>query len=97
MRLVLAASAAVLSFSAATAQAQSIADTAAQLRDRAMAGSAAFPVLESLTTEIGARPAGSPAQKRAMEWGVAKLSALDETRERELFGALVVSLIERRA
>ena len=76
MRRILAASAAVLSFAATAAQAQSIADTAAQLRDRAMAGSAAFPVLESLTTEIGARPAGSPAQKRAMAWGVAKLTAL---------------------
>ena len=76
MRPILAASAAVLLLAANTAHAQSIADTSAQLRDRAVAGSSAFPVLESLTTEIGARPAGSPAQKRAMEWGVAKLTAL---------------------
>ena len=40
MRRILAASAAVLSFAATAAQAQSIADTAAMLRDRAMAGSA---------------------------------------------------------
>ena len=32
--------------------------------------------MASLTTEVGARPAGSAAQKRAMEWGVAKLKAL---------------------
>jgi len=81
MRRILAASATVLSFAApllsvGAAQAQSIAETSALLRDRAVAGSVAFPVLESLTTEIGARPAGSAAQKRAMEWGVAKLTAL---------------------
>ena len=76
MRRILAASAAALSFAAGAVQAQSIADTAALLRDRAIAGSPAYPVLESLTTEVGARPAGSPAQKRAMEWGVAKLTAL---------------------
>jgi Zn-dependent M28 family amino/carboxypeptidase len=74
MRLLLAA-ASVLAL-ATPATAQSLADTAATLRDRATAGSPAYPVLESLTTEIGARPAGSPAQKRAMEWGVAKLKAL---------------------
>ncbi len=75
MRRILVASAAVLSL-AGVAHAQSIADVSAQLRDKAMAGSVAYPVLESLTTEIGPRPAGSPAQKRAMEWGVAKLKAL---------------------
>src|ERR1700722_13336984 len=76
MRLTLAASAAVLLVSATAANAQSIQETASQLRDRAVTGSPAWSVLESLTTEIGARPAGSPAQKRAMEWGVAKLTAL---------------------
>ena len=78
MRLVLAASAALFGLlSAAPAvHAQSIADTAAALRDKALAGSAAYPVVASLTTEVGARPAGSAAQKRAMEWGVAKLKAL---------------------
>ena len=76
MRRILTASTAVLSLAVTTANAQSIPETAALLRDRAIAGSAAFPVLESLTTEVGARPAGSAAQKRAMEWGVAKLTAL---------------------
>ena len=76
MRLALAASAALIALAASTADAQSIADTAAALRDKALAGSVAYPVVASLTTEIGGRPAGSPAQKRAMEWGVAKLKAL---------------------
>jgi len=78
MRLALAASAALVLAAAATssANAQPLADTAAALRDKALAGSPAYPVLESLTTEIGARPAGSAAQRRAMEWGVAKLKAL---------------------
>jgi Zn-dependent M28 family amino/carboxypeptidase len=33
-------------------------------------------VVESLTTEVGARPVGSPAMQRARDWGVAKLKAL---------------------
>jgi Zn-dependent M28 family amino/carboxypeptidase len=71
--------AAVLAAGAAHAQsvqAQSIPETAATLRDKALAGSPAYDILESLTTEIGPRPTGSPAQRRAMEWGVAKLKAL---------------------
>ncbi|HEY2659960.1 MAG TPA: M28 family peptidase [Caulobacteraceae bacterium] len=64
------------SLAASAAQAQSMPETAAALRDKALAGSPAYAVLESLTTEIGPRPAGSPAQRRAMEWGVAKLKAL---------------------
>jgi Zn-dependent M28 family amino/carboxypeptidase len=75
MRRILVASAAFFVLAGA-AQAQSIPEVAAQLRDKALAGSPAFPIVESLTTEIGPRPAGSPAQKRAMAWGVAKLTAL---------------------
>ena len=56
-----------------TAQA---ADTAAALRDKALTDPTAYSVLESLTTEIGPRPAGSPAQKRAMEWGLATFKSL---------------------
>jgi hypothetical protein len=76
MRSSVAAAGVVLSLFAGSAEAQSIADAAAQLRDKAVGGSPAFAVVESLTTEIGPRPAGSPAQKRAMEWGLAKLTAL---------------------
>ena len=76
MRVGLIVALAVLAISADAALAQSIPETAAALRDRAMAGSPAYAVVESLTTEIGPRPTGSPAQKRAMEWGLAKLKAL---------------------
>ena len=50
--------------------------TAAALRDRALADSTAWNVLESLTTEIGPRPAGSSAAQRARDWALAKLRAL---------------------
>ncbi|MDR3507117.1 MAG: M20/M25/M40 family metallo-hydrolase [Caulobacteraceae bacterium] len=74
--IVVASFLAVGTLVAGAAAAQSIPDTAATLRDKALAGSPAYGVLESLTTEVGARPAGSAAQRRAMEWGVAKLKAL---------------------
>jgi hypothetical protein len=50
--------------------------TAAQLRDKALTDPTAYSVLESLTTEIGPRPVGTPAAQRARDWGVAKLKAL---------------------
>ena len=50
--------------------------TAARLRDQALTDGTAWNVLESLTTEIGPRPTGSPAQARARDWGVATLNAL---------------------
>ena len=49
---------------------------AAQLRDQALHDDTAWQVLESLTTEVGPRPAGSPAAAKARDWGVAKLTAL---------------------
>lgn len=36
----------------------------------------AWDIVEGLTTEIGARPAGSAAEDRARDWGAAKLKAL---------------------
>ena len=50
--------------------------TAAQLRDKALTDPTAYSVLESLTTEIGPRPVGTPAAHRAADWGVAKLKTL---------------------
>ena len=51
--------------------------TAAALRDKALAGgSPAYAVVESLTTEVGQRLAGTPAARRATDWAVAKLTAL---------------------
>lgn len=53
--------------------------TAAQLRDRALTDQTAWTVLESLTTDIGPRPVGSPAMARAKDWGVARFKALGFT------------------
>jgi hypothetical protein len=52
---------------------------AARLRDQALHDDTAWQLLESLTTEVGPRPAGSPAAARARDWGVAKLTALGFT------------------
>ncbi len=53
-----------------------IRQVAERLRDRALAGSQSWSILEALTTEIGARPVGSPAMLRARDWGVTTLKAL---------------------
>ncbi len=69
--------AAILTCEVAAAETGSdIRQVAERLRDQALSGSQAWPVLESLTTEIGARPVGSPAMARARDWGVTKLKAL---------------------
>ena len=49
---------------------------ATTLRDKAMADSTAYDVVSSLTTEVGARLAGSPADQRGRDWAVAKFKAL---------------------
>ena len=51
-------------------------ETAATLRDKALSDSTAWNVLEGLTTEIGARPIGTPANKAARDWLIARLKAL---------------------
>ena len=48
----------------------------AVMRDKALTDPTAYGVLESLTTEIGGRLAGSPEAERAKDWGMAKLKAL---------------------
>ena len=50
--------------------------TATQLRERALADDTAWKVVESLTTEVGPRLAGSEADARAVEWAKAKFKAL---------------------
>lgn len=50
--------------------------TAAGLRDKALTGSQAYPLLESLTTEVGQRLAATEAEHRAALWAVAKMKAL---------------------
>ncbi len=54
-------------------------ETAAALRDKALTDATAWNTLESITTEIGPRPIGSPAYLRSREWAVAKLKALGFT------------------
>jgi len=53
--------------------------TAIKLRDQALADPTAYEILESLTSEIGPRPAGSPAAMRARDWAVAKMKSLGFT------------------
>ena len=47
-----------------------------QLRDRALADDTGWKIVESLTTEVGPRLAGSDADARAVEWAKAKFKAL---------------------
>lgn len=51
-------------------------DTAAQLREQALADDTGWKVVESLTTEIGPRIAGSEADARAVAWAEATFKAL---------------------
>jgi hypothetical protein len=58
------------------AQAQGLSQTASALSEKALTDKTAWNVVESLTTEIGPRPVGSPAMERAKDWGLAKLKEL---------------------
>ena len=49
---------------------------AGNLRDAAIAGSGAYAIVESLTTEVGPRLAGSAAEARARDWGKKTLQSL---------------------
>ena len=49
---------------------------AALLRDRALADSRALALVRSLTQEVGARPAGSAGDAKAVAWAVAQCQAL---------------------
>jgi Zn-dependent M28 family amino/carboxypeptidase len=61
---------------AVPAHAEDLAAGTASVRDRALADTTAWRVVESLTTEVGARPVGSPAMLRARDWALATLAAL---------------------
>ena len=60
MKNLLIAAASVALLTALPAQAADLAATAASLRDKALTDPTAWTVLESLTTEVGARQVGSP-------------------------------------
>ncbi|UYK77805.1 M28 family peptidase [Xanthomonas sacchari] len=82
MRRLAVVIAAVLSLSspAVAAEATRIPEAAlrdaAALRERALADDTGWKVVESLTTEIGPRMAGSEADARAVAWATAKFKAL---------------------
>jgi Zn-dependent M28 family amino/carboxypeptidase len=67
--LTLAACAATL-FAAVPAAAADLVKDAQAVRDRALVDPTAWDVIESLTTEVGARPVGSPAMAKAKDWSV---------------------------
>jgi hypothetical protein len=48
----------------------------AKIREAALADEVAWDFTEGLTTEVGARPAGTPQEARGRDWAVAKLKAL---------------------
>ena len=52
---------------------------AERVRDLALNDNTAWSLLESLTSEIGPRPAGTPAAARARDWAVARMTALGFT------------------
>jgi hypothetical protein len=82
----LAAAAVSLSPKSAAAASPSLSDaqraTAASLRDDALKGTGAFEIVRSLTVEVGPRPAGSEADRRAVEWGVRTMRELGFTNVR---------------
>lgn len=64
-----------LAFAVPAAAADDVA-TATRLLDAAVHGSAAWDIVEGLTTEVGQRLAATEAEARARDWAVAKLKAL---------------------
>ena len=71
-----AASSPLLAQSAAPLPPVAVDPKVAALRDAALKDDYAWDITEGLTTEIGARLAGSPEEARARDWAVAKLKAL---------------------
>jgi len=49
---------------------------ATTLRERAFNDATAYQLVESLTTEVGPRPAGSPADRAAVAWGMREMQRL---------------------
>lgn len=82
LRTLIVAGACALSGAAALAQddryemPRDVAQTARALADTALDSDLAYEIVESLTTEIGPRLAGTPQEARAREWGVAMMEEL---------------------
>ena len=66
----------VASASAAPALSQPAQPQVAELREAALKDDYAWDIVESLTTEVGQRMAGTEAEARARDWAVRKLKAL---------------------
>ena len=75
LALLLAAPAAFAAGKPTTLSSEDIA-TATRLRDQALQDDTAWQFTEGLTTEVGARLAGSPKDLEAREWTIAKFKAL---------------------
>src|SRR4029434_10028096 len=52
---------------------------ATTLRERALVDATAYRLVESLTTEVGPRPAGSPGDKAAVSWAQREMRRLGFT------------------
>jgi carboxypeptidase Q len=74
--LLAAAPASLLAQAAAPQPPIAVDPNVAALRDAALADDYAWEITEGLTTEVGQRLAGSPAEARARAWAVAKLKAM---------------------
>ncbi|RDX36333.1 peptidase M28 family protein [Kangiella sp. HD9-110m-PIT-SAG07] len=70
----------LMSLNATAEQVPSFSDedlrVAAELRDQALETTMDYDIVESLTTEVGPRMAGTPGDAAAVKWGVAKLEEL---------------------
>lgn len=55
---------------------QQLADQAVLLRERALLSDRSIDIVESLTTEVGARRVGTEGDRRAVDWAVAKFEEL---------------------
>lgn len=79
MRLALLLSACLLALPASASETRIPAEAlaaAGELRERALADTTGYALVESLTTEVGPRLAGSDADARAVEWAKAKFAEL---------------------
>lgn len=65
-------------------------EQAAAIQARALAANTAYAHLESLTTEVGPRLAGTPAEQRGRDWAKKALAAAGFTNIREEFFPLAV-------
>ena len=72
----------LLLFFSSVALSDNLNDTAAMLREKALTSDQGWQIVESLTTEVGPRLAGTAADKRAVNWAV---ELLEQAREANVF------------